>query len=155
MRPDAVVGVLPETDHDLSLIRRVKYLLFQELVFQLTINYLSVFILPQRVWLHVLNLLAGLGDPSAQCLGDHLGAVIASDVLGDAVQAHRVGQRLNHAGAADAARHLQREAGPAGRIAKRRGMQKAFVAVARKLAIVLHRKWRDGTDFRWSATAAA
>ena len=39
-------------------------------------------------------------------------------------------------------------------IAKRRGMQKAIVAVARKLAIVLHRMWRDGADFRWSAVAA-
>jgi transposase len=28
-------------------------------------------------------------------------------------------------------------------VAKRRGMQKALVAVARKLAIVLHRMWRD------------
>lgn len=36
-------------------------------------------------------------------------------------------------------------------IARRRGMQKAIVAVARKLAIVLHRMWRDGTEFRWSA----
>ena len=33
-------------------------------------------------------------------------------------------------------------------------MQKAVVAVARKLAIVLHRMWRDGTDFRWSAAQA-
>ncbi len=40
-------------------------------------------------------------------------------------------------------------------VAKRRGMQKAVVAVARKLAIVLHRMWRDGTDFRWSAAQAA
>jgi hypothetical protein len=30
-------------------------------------------------------------------------------------------------------------------------MQKALVAVACKLAIVLHRMWRDETDFRWSA----
>ena len=36
-------------------------------------------------------------------------------------------------------------------VVKRRGFQKAIVAVARKLAIVLHRMWRDGTDFRWSA----
>jgi transposase len=36
-------------------------------------------------------------------------------------------------------------------VARRRGMQKAIVAVARKLAIVLHRMWRDETDFRWSA----
>ena len=36
-------------------------------------------------------------------------------------------------------------------VARRRGMQRAIVAVARKLAIVLHRMWRDGTDFRWTA----
>jgi transposase len=36
-------------------------------------------------------------------------------------------------------------------VARRRGMHKAIVAVARKLAIVLHRVWRDNTDFRWTA----
>jgi transposase len=40
-------------------------------------------------------------------------------------------------------------------VAKRRGMQKAIVAVARKLSIVLHRMWRDGTDFHWSAAQGA
>ena len=38
-------------------------------------------------------------------------------------------------------------------VAKRRGMRKAVVAVARKLGIVLHRMWRDGADFRWSKAA--
>src|ERR1051326_4542082 len=33
-------------------------------------------------------------------------------------------------------------------IAKRRGIQKAIVAVARKLGISLHRMWRDGTGSR-------
>jgi transposase len=41
------------------------------------------------------------------------------------------------------------------RLAKRIGMRKARVAVARKLAVVLHRMWVDGTDFRWSAREAA
>jgi transposase len=36
-------------------------------------------------------------------------------------------------------------------IAKRRGMARAITAVARKLAVVLHRMWIDGTPFRWSA----
>jgi len=36
------------------------------------------------------------------------------------------------------------------RIAKRSGMRKAKVAVARKLAVILHRMWIDGTEFRWS-----
>ena len=34
-------------------------------------------------------------------------------------------------------------------VAKRRG-HNAIVAVARKLAIVLHRMWIDGTEFRWT-----
>ena len=35
------------------------------------------------------------------------------------------------------------------RIAGRGGTKKAKVALARKLAVVLHRLWVDGTSFRW------
>ena len=35
-------------------------------------------------------------------------------------------------------------------LAKRRGMNRARVAVARRLAIILHRMWRDGTEFHWT-----
>ncbi len=35
------------------------------------------------------------------------------------------------------------------RLAKRNGLRKAKVAVARKLAVILHRMWLDGTDFNW------
>ncbi len=34
-------------------------------------------------------------------------------------------------------------------VAKHRGLARARVAVARKLAVVLHRMWRDGTEFRF------
>jgi transposase len=34
-------------------------------------------------------------------------------------------------------------------IARRRGTKRAIVAVARKLALILHRMWLDGTEFRW------
>jgi transposase len=33
-------------------------------------------------------------------------------------------------------------------IARRRGMARARVAVARKLAVILHRMWVDTTEFR-------
>jgi len=36
------------------------------------------------------------------------------------------------------------------RVAQRRGMRRATVAVARRLAVILHRMWVDETDFRWS-----
>jgi len=39
-------------------------------------------------------------------------------------------------------------------IAKRRGMARARVAVARKLAVTLHRMWADGSEFRWGKQAA-
>jgi transposase len=41
------------------------------------------------------------------------------------------------------------------RLWKRIGFKKAKVAVARKLAIILHRMWRDGTDFIWSSKEVA
>jgi transposase len=35
-------------------------------------------------------------------------------------------------------------------IAKRRGLRRATVAVARKLAVIMHRIWADDGEFRWS-----
>jgi len=40
-------------------------------------------------------------------------------------------------------------------IAKRRGMARARVAVARKLAVILHHMWRDGTAFRFGKEPGA
>ena len=40
------------------------------------------------------------------------------------------------------------------RVAKRSSLAKAKVAVARKLAVILHRMWIDGTEFNWSAKEA-
>ena len=34
-------------------------------------------------------------------------------------------------------------------------MRKAKVAVARKLAVILHRMWVDGTKFKWSSKEVA
>ena len=41
------------------------------------------------------------------------------------------------------------------RLAKRIGRKKAIVALARKLAVLLHRIWQDGSEFRWSKEAVA
>ena len=40
------------------------------------------------------------------------------------------------------------------RVAKLRGVKRAKVALARKLAVVLHRMWVDATDFRWCKASA-
>ena len=41
------------------------------------------------------------------------------------------------------------------KLTKRNGLRKAKVAVARKLAVILHRMWIDGTEFNWSTKKAA
>jgi transposase len=35
-------------------------------------------------------------------------------------------------------------------VAKRRGLRRAIIAVARKLAIIMHRMWADTTTFNWT-----
>jgi transposase len=40
-------------------------------------------------------------------------------------------------------------------IARRRGMKKAIVALARRLAMIMHHIWIDGTEFRWTRDGAA
>ena len=41
------------------------------------------------------------------------------------------------------------------KVAKARGMAPARVAVARKLAVILHRMWSDGTEFRFARNPAS
>ena len=40
------------------------------------------------------------------------------------------------------------------KIARHRGMKKAIVALARRLAVIMHRMWLDGTEFRWTREVA-
>lgn len=40
------------------------------------------------------------------------------------------------------------------KLAKTRGHKRAVIAVARKLAVILHRMWIDDTQFQWSTEAA-
>ena len=41
------------------------------------------------------------------------------------------------------------------KLMKTKGRRRAIVAVARKIAVVLHRMWIDGSDFRLGSQEAA
>ena len=41
------------------------------------------------------------------------------------------------------------------KIARHRGTKKAIVALARRLAVIMHRIWVDGSEFRWTREATA
>ena len=40
------------------------------------------------------------------------------------------------------------------KIARHRGLKRATVALARRLAVIMHRIWVDGTEFRWTREVA-
>jgi transposase len=41
------------------------------------------------------------------------------------------------------------------KIARHRGLKKAIVALARRLAVIMHRIWVDGTEFQWTREVTA
>src|SRR3954447_17273324 len=41
------------------------------------------------------------------------------------------------------------------KVAQRRGSGKALIALARRLAVMMHRMWRDGTEYRWTREVQA
>jgi transposase len=41
------------------------------------------------------------------------------------------------------------------KITRHRGMKKAIVALARRVAVIMHRIWVDGTEFQWTREEAA
>ena len=41
------------------------------------------------------------------------------------------------------------------KVAQRRGRGKAVIALARRLAVIMHRMWCDGTEFRWTREVQA
>ena len=41
------------------------------------------------------------------------------------------------------------------KVRQRRGYKRAKVALARKLAVVMHAMWIDGTEFRWGKAEMA
>ena len=40
------------------------------------------------------------------------------------------------------------------KVVRNRGLQRAIVALARRLAVIMHRMWVDGTEFRWTKEEA-
>ena len=57
---------------------------------------------------------------------------------------------MKQLGFCDPRPEMVRREGLGGEAVKRNGLRKAKVAVARKLAVILHRMWIDGTEFNWS-----
>jgi transposase len=93
---------------------------------------------------------AGL-TPSRQQSGER-------DIAGGITKAGDVGLRRALCQAATVMLHRGRASWLrtwAARVARRRGNKRAMVALARRIAVVLHRMWRDGTTFQPDAAPSA
>ena len=78
-----------------------------------------------------------LDTAETRCTRERYGTRVRHEFARD----HLEQRRLSGAVAADEAR-------------ARRGPKKAIVALARRLAVIMHRMWRDGTEFRWTREMA-
>ena len=102
---------------------------------------------------------------NSKAVGPALGL---TPVLNQSGESHRVG-RISLCGD-EMMRHLLYEAAQvmltrvvkwswlkawAKNVARRRGQQKAIVALARRMAVIMHRMWIDGTEFRWTREAVS
>lgn len=116
-----------------------------------------------------LTYTAGVDDPArfrrSKAVGAHFGLTPRRyqsgqvDVTG---RISKVGDAMVRAALYEAAQvMLTRTRSPSAlkswamRIARRRGGKRAIVALARKLAVVLHRMWVDGTAFRYTKEESA
>ncbi|ARU01884.1 IS110 family transposase [Yoonia vestfoldensis] len=80
------------------------------------------------------------------------------DIIGQVSRAGDVGLRTALYQAATVMLHRGRKnwlTAWALNVAKRRGKKRATVALARRIGVVLHRMWKDGTDFRFTREEAA
>jgi transposase len=111
-----------------------------------------------------LTFKAGIDDPSrfrsSKMVGPHFGLTPRrdqsgeKDVVGGITRAGDVGVRTALYGAASVM--LRRSSKPSWlrawgmRVARRRGLKRGIVAVARRLGVILHRMWMDGTEFQFT-----
>jgi len=108
---------------------------------------------------------AGVDDPARFAKSKSVGAFFGltpkryqsgeTDVTGAITKVGDAGVRTALHDAANAATKFSTLKRWAMDVAKRRGMRRAKVALARKLATVLHRIWADGTEFVWGRDPAA
>jgi transposase len=113
-----------------------------------------------------LTFKAGVDDPGrfarSRAVGAHFGLVPRKRQSGEVDRTGRISKvgdatvrtALFEAANVMLSRTVRVSALKAGalRVAARQGAKKAKVALARKLAVVLHRLWVDGTSFRWTRT---
>ena len=95
MWPHGIVVTTPALDDDLRLAQRVEDLAVEKLVTQPRIEALDEAVLPRAAACNVGRACADGGDPVLHGFGQELGAVVGSDVLGDAAQDEQVRQRID------------------------------------------------------------
>jgi|SRR5437868_166560 NAD(P)-dependent dehydrogenase (short-subunit alcohol dehydrogenase family) len=102
----------------------------------------------------------GISRGSAEAMA-RLGAkVVVSSRKADACEAVARYSRIRREGAVRSLQYLAQRRDPGSKpgamqIARRRGMKKAIVALAHRLAMIMHRIWVDGTEFRWTGEVVA
>src|SRR6478735_7834826 len=100
----------PDFDHDLRLLQCVEDLAVQQLVAQLSVEAFAIAIFPRASRLDVGGLGSDSGDPFSESKGDELGAIIWTNVCGNAARYEQIAERLDHVGCFQLPCHTYRQA---------------------------------------------
>src|SRR6266568_8372409 len=95
MRANGIVVTAPTLDDDLGLPQRVEDLAIEQLVSQARVEALDNAVFPRAAWRNVGGLCPDRADPLLYCVGEEFGAVVGTDVLGNATQNEQVGQDVD------------------------------------------------------------
>ena len=95
VRPERVVEHAPPFDDHLRLSQRVEQLAVEQFVAQLAVERLAVAVLPGAARCDVHCFCSKATQPEPQVLRDHFGAVVGTDMFGDAVRLHQVGKHID------------------------------------------------------------
>jgi len=103
----------PLLDHDARFLQAVENFQVQAFVAELPVETLAIAVPPGTARLDVKWARPQTGKPLSKRFGDHFGAIIAADMIGNAPRQHDVSQRLDDPECIDAPRDAQRQTFPA------------------------------------------
>jgi len=106
MRPYVIVMAPPDFDEDSSFGAAAEPFHAQAFVAELAVEALVVAVLPRLAWIDQRGVDLRLGEPLQDRLAHELGAIVRAQERRRTVRADQSGEHVDHAGGADAARHV-------------------------------------------------
>jgi len=96
MRPDGIVVLSPALNQHLRFMKCREQLPRQQLITELRVEALTITVLPWRAWCDEERFHTDPAEPMPHTLGNELGTIVGTNVLGRAVRDEQIRQAVQH-----------------------------------------------------------